>query len=161
MLPLLISPVIAIVGTMLVYKTLRFLRQRMGLHKQTCICVGKEIVEVVAPGADAQVVLSNITVQMPSVSVGDLPVCKERYAGRVMGITVDTIIDRLHFLSSGVVGFARGLNDTPKIAAILLAGSSVSQNFAIIAVGVFIAIGGLISARKVAETLSIPGNLFS
>lgn len=29
-------------------------------------------------------------------------------------------LDRLHFLSAGIVSFARGLNDTPKIAALLL-----------------------------------------
>ena len=33
------------------------------------------------------------------------------------------VLDGLHFLSGGAVGFARGLNDTPKIVALLLAGA--------------------------------------
>ena len=35
-------------------------------------------------------------------------------------LTAGSVLDRTHFLSAGVVSFARGLNDTPKIAALLL-----------------------------------------
>jgi PiT family inorganic phosphate transporter len=63
-------------------------------------------------------------------------------------------VDIAHLLSAGVVSFARGLNDTPKIAAVLLVGGMFSPTIAIVAVGAVIAIGGLLCARRVAGTMS-------
>jgi hypothetical protein len=34
------------------------------------------------------------------------------------------VLDALHYLSGGAVGFARGLNDTPKMVALLMAGEA-------------------------------------
>ena len=50
--------------------------------------------------------------------------------------------------------FARGLNDTPKFVALLLASAlfAINVNLCLIALG--IAIGGLLNARKVAITMS-------
>lgn len=63
------------------------------------------------------------------------------------------LLDVLHFLSGGATSFARGLNDTPKMAALMLAvpGLEVHWGFLIVAVG--IALGGLLDIRRVAETL--------
>lgn len=63
-------------------------------------------------------------------------------------------LDRGHYLSAGVVSYARGLNDTPKIAALLLFAPQLGTFAATGLVGVVIAIGGLTSARRVAETMS-------
>jgi PiT family inorganic phosphate transporter len=63
-------------------------------------------------------------------------------------------LDALHFLSAGAVCFARGLNDTPKMAALLLGVSWLHGYAGSLLVAVAMAAGGLISARKVAETLS-------
>jgi inorganic phosphate transporter, PiT family len=60
----------------------------------------------------------------------------------------------LHFLSAGAVSFARGLNDAPKIAALLLVASAVGVRSAIVAVTIAMALGGLLNAKKVAETMS-------
>jgi len=59
--------------------------------------------------------------------------------------------DWLHFLSGGAVGFARGLNDAPKIVAILLAVSALAADASL---GLVMALGGLLSARRIAETMS-------
>ncbi len=64
------------------------------------------------------------------------------------------VLDTLHFLSAGAVSFARGVNDTPKIAALLLVGEMIAPDAALVGVGVVMAAGGLISARRVAETMS-------
>jgi len=154
LLPLLLSPFVALFLTYLIYKIASFISLRFNFKKETCICIGNEVVQVVEPGNDPAVAMLMISQEITTLSVGDGPVCRERYAGKILGITIDALIDKLHYLSSGIVGFARGLNDTPKIAAILLAGSAVSPTFAIITVAVFMAMGALISARKVAETLS-------
>ena len=62
--------------------------------------------------------------------------------------------DRLHFVSAGAVGFARGLNDTPKIAALLLASPTVDVRWIFAAVALVMSLGGLLSAHRVARTMS-------
>ena len=78
--------------------------------------------------------------------------------GRVLGIEAAALLDKLHFLSAGIVSFSRGLNDTPKIAAMLLVAPAFTGLSACVAVGILIAVGGLISARRVAETMSQLGH---
>lgn len=63
-------------------------------------------------------------------------------------------LDALHFLSGGAVSFARGLNDTPKIAALLLVAKALDIRWGLAAVAVAMAVGGLLDARRVAETLA-------
>ena len=62
-------------------------------------------------------------------------------------------LDVLHFLSAGAASFARGLNDTPKITALLLAVPILGTHWSYLAVAVTIALGGLLDADRVAETL--------
>lgn len=63
-------------------------------------------------------------------------------------------LDALHFLSAGAVCFARGLNDTPKMAALLLSVGWLGESYGMILITIAMAAGGLISAKQVAETLS-------
>jgi len=60
----------------------------------------------------------------------------------------------IHWLSGGLIGFARGWNDTPKIAALALVAlpGRMSLAFAIVTIGM--TLGGLVSGRKVLQTLS-------
>jgi PiT family inorganic phosphate transporter len=62
-------------------------------------------------------------------------------------------LDALHVCAAGGASFARGLNDTPKMAALLAAvpGAELWHAFAFVAVG--IALGGLLDSARVAETL--------
>jgi PiT family inorganic phosphate transporter len=63
-------------------------------------------------------------------------------------------LDALHFLSAGAVCIARGVNDTPKMAALLLGVGWLHGSAGMILIAVAMAAGGLISARQVAETLA-------
>ncbi len=63
-------------------------------------------------------------------------------------------LDALHFLSAGAVCFARGMNDTPKVAALLLSIGWLHGSVGMILVAAAMALGGLISAKQVAETLA-------
>lgn len=63
-------------------------------------------------------------------------------------------LDALHFLSTGAASFARGLNDTPKMAALLSLLPSLDSKWAIFGVALMIAVGGLLDSRNVAETLA-------
>lgn len=62
-------------------------------------------------------------------------------------------LDVMHYLSAGAASFARGLNDTPKIAALLLVAPGLDNRWGFILVAVTIAAGGLLDADRVAETL--------
>jgi PiT family inorganic phosphate transporter len=89
-----------------------------------------------------------------SVTVDDAAACTQRYRGTVFGVNAGRMLDTLHFLSAGAVGFARGLNDTPKIAGLLLAASALDIRLGLLTVAVGMAVGGLFNARRVAETMS-------
>lgn len=63
-------------------------------------------------------------------------------------------LDALHFLSAGAVSFARGLNDTPKIAALLIVVVSLKGSIGLALVAVAMGVGGWLSAKRVAETMA-------
>ena len=58
----------------------------------------------------------------------------------------------MHFASAGVLSFARGLNDTPKIVALMLMVQALDIRLGMLAVA--LAMGGLLNARSVAHTMS-------
>jgi PiT family inorganic phosphate transporter len=60
----------------------------------------------------------------------------------------------IHWFSGGLVGFARGWNDAPKIAALCLVALPGKMSLAFAIVTIAMAVGGLISARKVLETMA-------
>lgn len=152
MLPLLTSPFIAVLGVVLLYPPLRSLRRRMGVSQETCICVGEEIVAVVPDAVSAEQALRALS--LPKITTGTTATCRVRYGGTVLGLQARPVLDVLHYLSAGAVSFARGVNDTPKIAALLLVGDMVAPGVALTAVGAIIAVGGLTAARRVARTMS-------
>lgn len=74
-----------------------------------------------------------------------------------IGISAVDGIGVLHCLSGLLVSFARGMNDTPKIAGVLLIGTSLAvthQQWLILAIATVMGIGGLLSARRVARVMS-------
>lgn len=72
----------------------------------------------------------------------------------LFGVSAHTLFDACHYLSAGAVSFARGLNDTPKIVALALSLTPVGLNWGVVMVAMVMALGGLLEARKVAETVS-------
>lgn len=154
LLPLLLSPLLALVLGAALYVTFRFLRLRLGITKEWCVCVGTE--QHLVPLPQPASVLSAQSVPVLVVAMDSETRCSERYAGAFLGIDCQRAMDAAHFFSAGVVSFARGLNDTPKIAALLLVvqALNIQSGMVLVAVAIAIAIGGLLSARRVAETMS-------
>jgi PiT family inorganic phosphate transporter len=150
-LPLIVSPVIALVATCLVYPTFCWLRQRFGVTRSTCLCVGREVVEVLPVNCQETIALERV--EQMTASTGTIVTCQERYQGQVVGVDAGRVLDGLHFLSAGIVSFARGLNDTPKIAALLLLAPQFGGFGSMAFVGIMIALGGVLSARRIAETM--------
>ncbi len=151
-LPLLLSPLLALCITAAVYPLLRSTRRRLGVSADTCLCVGDEIVEVVPVGHG---VAAMQRASELSPQVGDTVTCRQRYQGQVLGLEAGAVLDWLHYGSAGIVSFARGVNDTPKIAALLLLSPHLSGTFSTLLVGFVIAIGGILSGRRVANTMSL------
>lgn len=169
--PLLLSPVLAIALTALLYSVFRFGRRRLRVEKETCICIGergeRKLVPLSALAMSAVGAGSVDSATSPVSVVGGAPPfefgvgqaseCVERYSGRVFGIRAQGAVDFCHYLSAGAVCFARAVNDTPKIAALLFGvvalGSSLTTPV-LGAVALAMAAGGWFHSRKVAETMS-------
>jgi len=153
--PLLVSPIMAIIGAGLLYPLFSFLRKKSQITRESCLCLGNQVVSVqpeLTAGAQVNAVISSPS--FPMLQVGTQMSCKEQYQGHFFGINAKALIDTVHFLSSGLVSFARGLNDAPKIAALLLIGHSLSKEVSVATIGIAMALGGILMARKVAETMS-------
>jgi inorganic phosphate transporter, PiT family len=149
LLPLLLSPMVAVMLATLIYFLFKQAQQRLKVSQSLCLCIDDEI--VTTSHAGALVMAREINTVITLAEEAD---CDSRYAGKVLGVEVKSAVDKMHFFSAGSVCFARGLNDTPKIAALLLLFPAMTVAWAIVLVAVVIALGGLINARRVAETMS-------
>lgn len=75
-------------------------------------------------------------------------------SGTWIGISSQKMLDFSHYISAGVVSFARGLNDTPKIVGLLIVINSLDIKWGMSAVAITMALGGLLNAKKVGELMS-------
>ena len=150
--PLLLSPVLAIALGTLFYGLFRVVRRWSTTNKPICVCVEVASgVEVTVDGV-AQVQVGTPTFTFARSELGQCgPVASG--AGAV-GADTSKLLDGVHFLSAGAVSFARGLNDTPKMAALLLFTKAALPTWNIALVAAAIALGGLLAARRVGETMS-------
>ncbi len=147
-LPLLASPLIAMLSAMGLYPLARAARRTLKVERETCVCVGTEWVPV--PSASGNVVAG----ERVTLAIASGAECRQRYNGNVFGLSAQRALDVVHFVSAGAVGFARGLNDTPKIVAILIGANALGANLGLLAIGLAMATGGWLGARKVAETMA-------
>jgi inorganic phosphate transporter, PiT family len=152
-LPLLLSPILAIAIAGVLYIMFHALRVATGVTKEWCVCVGTEERIVAMPQPSSVLALRGVRSAI-TVTVDEQENCSERYAGSFFGIGSQQIMDAAHFVSAGTVSFARGLNDTPKIVALLLLWKALDIRWGFAAVALTMAIGGLLNARKVADTMS-------
>ncbi|MEA3186440.1 MAG: inorganic phosphate transporter, PiT family [Chthoniobacter sp.] len=153
LLPLLLSPVVAIALGAFLYLTLRALRLGLGVKKEWCLCAGTEERVLAMPQPASVLARQSVPAEF-TVTIGDTAACSERYAGAFVGVGAQQIMDGAHFVSAGIVCFARGLNDTPKIAAMLLLLKALDIRQGFVAVACAMCIGGLIHSRRIAETMS-------
>jgi PiT family inorganic phosphate transporter len=151
-LPLLLSPVLAIVIAGVLYILFRALRLATGISKEWCVCLGAEERVVAIP--QPSLLALRAAASPLTLTIDEQENCRMRYAGSFLGVGAEQVMDAGHFLSAGTVSFARGLNDTPKIVALLLLWKTLDIRWGFAAVAAAMAIGGLLNARKVAETMS-------
>jgi inorganic phosphate transporter, PiT family len=143
-LPLLFSPFVALVLTVGIQLVIT--RQKWHAGKGDCICV------------DEPKTLKLAAINFPMASVVAAPPFM-RWAPATecetgAEIARLSLADGVHWFSGATISFARGLNDTPKIVATLLAAAAVSVELNYFFVGLAIAGGGALGAIRVAQTMS-------
>ena len=149
-LPLLISPFVALLLTVLVYPVFKLARRAMNVTRETCFCLdGREELVRVTPEGAAVLRSSGLILTVDQISR-----CTMTYRGSVAGAGAQTLLNGLHYLTAGAASFARGLNDTPKIIALIVSAGVLRPQSAVLLAGLAIAAGGLLNARKVARTMS-------
>jgi inorganic phosphate transporter, PiT family len=136
-LPLLLSPAIAVLVSLTVYAVLTRIRKASGITEQSGIYAGSKFI----PAALLQ---TNTGIQQLT----------SQYQGSLLGINFQWLIDKLHFLSAGILSFSRGLNDTPKMVSLLLICNFFSLPVNTFILAVMIALGGVINGKRIAQTLS-------
>ena len=157
-LPLIVSPIAAVLLTTVLYGVLHAISTRWGLKRETCVCVdgvrltavgSLQLVPAGAEGYATAVARDTGAV----IVVTSAQQCVEKYGGQVLGASIQQVVDAAHFVSAASVSFARGLNDTPKILALVLAAQALDIRSGALAVALAMAVGGLLSARRVAQTM--------
>lgn len=141
--PMLVSPLLAAALSMLAH---RLVGARV--RQKDCACI-------VVHSLDAQLTGDGTVVRqlsMPSIVVDSPAACDQVDAA--VKISVSRTQDRLHVLSAMSICFARSVNDTPKLTALLLAAHVLGMRLAVGTIAVAMVIGGLLLARRVAQTMS-------
>ena len=164
-IPLLVSPFIAFALGAMVYWIFTTLRKYFGFSKESCVCIGeaREYKPVSALTAiESSTLLANQQqdykvgdIVKPQLTIAEMSDCVDMYTDRAWGINIQKVLDQMHIASGAAVSFARGLNDTPKIAGLLVAAKTLDIRYGMIAIATGMAIGGLLNSRRVAETMSL------
>ncbi|WP_034260806.1 inorganic phosphate transporter [Altibacter lentus] len=149
LIPLILSPLMAAILSFMAYILFRKLRKRLGVTKKSCLCVTQNNLAAQTANSNMSLAIAS-QIQLASCESG----CVETYKGKILGITSQRVLDTLHFISAGIVSFARGLNDTPKIVGLLIIINTIDIQWGMIAVAVTMAAGGLLNAKKVGITMS-------
>lgn len=149
LIPLIVSPLMAAVLSFMMYLIFRHLRKKLGVTKTSCLCITET--RTTAKIEDSNLAFTSGTTLKTTYCENG---CIDGYEGRLLGISSQKLLDSLHYLSAGVVSFARGLNDTPKIVGLLVIINTLDIKWGMIAVAITIAMGGLLNAKKVGITMS-------
>ncbi|WP_411767850.1 anion permease [Winogradskyella sp. A3E31] len=153
LIPLIVSPLMAAIVSFVLYLIFRESRKALRVSKETCVCIGDEKVAVVKNTITNQFVTVESKGQK-TLKILNKEQCIESYKGKFLGIDAQKLLDVAHYISSGIVSFARGLNDTPKIVGLLIVINAMDIKWGMIAVAIAMAIGGLLNAKKVGKLMS-------
>jgi len=153
LLPLVLSPVLALILSVALHPIVRSL---IGRWEGACLCfmpAQRALVRVTAQGATRTLFQTSVF----GHPVAAVPERCDRAGLRGLTIGPDTI----HWASSGLASLARGTNDAPKIMAMLLLGgmasawtAPTSQAAALIGVAIAMGLGSFLGGLRVTEVLA-------
>jgi PiT family inorganic phosphate transporter len=144
-LPLLASPVVAAGLGIAAFRI-----GRLRTLRKDCACI-------VAPDAALAGLQAGsagaVQRMLPQLVVAEPASCDK--AGGIIGrVSLSASMDRVHIASAAMICFARSVNDTPKLAALLAAAHLIGASQSVMLIALAMAAGGVICARRVAETMS-------
>lgn len=152
-LPLLLSPLLALSLSYLIHPLLRSISARW---EGLCLCLmpsHRALVTIDARGS------THTLLQVGGINVPVAAVPSECDRNGLSGPTIG--LDSIHWLSSGLTSLARGINDAPKIAAMLLLGNATAswpslgvQAIAFTGVTIAMGIGSYWGGGRVTEVLA-------
>ena len=140
-MPLLLSPFIAAGLGFLGYQILPKYKAQTDC---VCLVAGQ-------PAANGAALTKSVA--MPAFVIGSETNCPV-HDQAIVRTTVSGVLDKAHIMSAATICFARSVNDTPKLAALLLAVNLGGPNISLLAIAAAMACGGLLLSRRVAETMS-------
>ncbi len=76
------------------------------------------------------------------MDIAESDVCMAMYTGKFWGTSLQKILDVGHGISAATDSFARDLNDTPKIAGLLVATNAIDIRWGMVAIATGMAVGG-------------------
>lgn len=144
LIPLLVSPIIA---ATLAWLASRFLNRGPMQNDCACIVPAEERTELMQNGATV------MRSTAPAIVVGSSTQC-DTLAMPVTRLSLTRVADHLHTFSAALICFARGVNDTPKLAALLIGAHLLDSSVSVLAIAIIMAVGGVLQARRVATTMS-------
>lgn len=145
--PLLLSPLIAAVLSVVAHRLFGARLFGPSARERDCACV-------VTPEPDVQPAAGALAqrIALPAVVVASDAECAR--ADAPVRVSISRSLDRLHILSAMSICFARGVNDTPKLAALFLAAKMAGAEVSVALIAAIMAVGGLVFSRRVARTMS-------
>lgn len=157
LLPLLTSPLLAAALAALLRGAGGLFGRRFGLAESWCACA--PLPQAMPHAVPMLVGVSAGPARHPQLAAASalLRIDRTEACARdgATGVSAAQVRDGLHWISAGVVGFSRGVNDAPKIAAMLLAAPALHGGAGVLAVAATMAAGGLLAARRVGNTMAL------
>lgn len=152
-LPLLLSPLLALTVSILIHPAVRMLARRW---EGFCLCVmpaAHALVTIDAKG------MTRTLYQAPGFGAPVIAVPAQCERAGLQGMLLG--FDSIHWISSGLASLARGTNDAPKIVAMLLLGSTIAswpnssaKIGAFLGVTVLMGLGSYLGGLRVTEALA-------
>jgi len=148
--PLLFSPLIALMALWILFPALR---RALTPLSRGCACAEARRLQLAAAVGIVGTPITAETIPPMRLVVDHLDHCQAS-AATVVGVRLD---DALHWFSSGLTSFARGLNDAPKIVALgttltLFLDQESSWLFVVVALAM--GLGSLLAGSRVTKTLA-------
>lgn len=152
--PLILSPIIALTLSAITYKISTYSKFVSTFDQNNCLCIQNPSLELVNLQPNGGAVLnSQASATLPVIYVDQLKNCQAVEPNSTIKLSTTKSINFVHYISAGSVCLSRALNDTPKIAALLIAANEISY-WQTGLVALVMAVGGLLNSHKVAETMS-------
>ncbi len=150
LMPLIVSPLMAALVSFIAYLIFRRIRKQLDVTKKTNLNIReRQTANIASLHMDGTAALKTRTTIEAKIQNKI-----EIYEGQLLGLSSQKVLDTLHYLSAGIVSFARGLNDTPKIVGLLIIINVIDIKWSMVMIAIIMAVGGLINAKKVGVTIS-------